>query len=252
MADLIYAHCAIRATRRPRVTGHWPRVPGGDAPRALPVGHGLWIIVSTVPGRDYDEQQLAARLADPEWVALCGMAHHEVIARAARGYAVAPFRLLTLFRSDARVAEEAEKLRSTIEQALDRVGDRREWVIRVVMCRPRAAARARPSTGTSYLLARAAESHGHAPTPVARRAARALVKEAARYADRLVQRESAAAHLVYDGALLVSRSREHDLSVAVRRWTRRLVSLDCRVSLTGPWPPYSFVSLERAGVYAGA
>ena len=46
-------------------------------------------------------------------------------------HAVAPFRLLTLFRIEARVAEEATRLRSQIERALDRVGDRREWVIRI-------------------------------------------------------------------------------------------------------------------------
>ena len=124
----------------------------------------------------------------------------------------------------------------------------REWVIRVAMSRPRTAAKLHPSSGTSYLMARAAESRGVAPTAVARRAARELVKEVGRHADRLVRRESVAAHLVYDGALLVSRSREHDLSVTVRQWARRLIPLGCRVSLTGPWPPYSFVSLERERV----
>jgi len=245
MADLTYAHCAMRAARRPSVNDQWPRVPGGGAPRALAVGHGLWIIVSTVSGHDYDDGRLPARIADAEWLARCGVAHHDVIARAARGHAVVPFRLLTLFRSDTRAAEEAEKLRATIEQALDRIGGRREWVIRVAMSRPRTAAKLHPSSGTSYLMARAAESRGVAPTAVARRAARELVKEVGRHADRLVRRESVAAHLVYDGALLVSRSREHDLSVTVRQWARRLIPLGCRVSLTGPWPPYSFVSLER-------
>jgi hypothetical protein len=245
MADVIYAHCAVRATTPP-VTRRWPRVPGGAAPRAVGVGHGLWVIVSTVPGTEYEERNLAARLADAEWLAQCGAAHHAVIARASRGYAVAPFRLLTLFRSDARVAEEATRLRSKIERALDRVGDRREWVVRVAaVARPSTSSRAQPATGTSYLLARAAESRSSSAAPAVRRATRAFVADVRRCADRIVQRHPDAAHVVYDGALLVSRTREQDLSLAVREWAPRLAPMGCRVSLTGPWPPYSFVSFDR-------
>jgi len=251
MADLIYAHCAMRAARRPSIAGQWPRVPGGDAPRALAVGHGLWIIVSTVSGSEYDEGRLAGRLADAEWLAQCGVAHHDVIVRAARGRAVAPFRLLTLYRSDARVAEEVDRRRATIEEALDCVGGRREWGIRIALSRPRARTHTRRPSRTSYVVARGARNHAVASTSVAR-AARAFLKEVGRYADRLVARESTAPHLLYHGALLVSRAREHDLTVAVRQWARRLIPIGCRVSLTGPWPPYSFASLEDQRARRGA
>ena len=220
MSELIYAHCALRARSRPAVTPRWPRMPRGDVPRALDLGHGLWVIVSTVPASEY-QRNLAERLTDVEWVAECGVAHHDVIARAAQGRAVAPFRLLTLFRSDDRVVAEVTRLRSRIERALDRVEDRREWVVRVAA------------------VSRAA-------TPDARRVARKLVAELKEYADQIVQRPSAAAHVLYDGALLVSRARERDLGNAIRRWAPRLAPVGCRVSLTGPWPPYSFVSLDDA------
>jgi hypothetical protein len=247
MADLIYAHCAMRATSRPTVAGRWPRMPGGGAPRALAVGQGLWVIVSMVPGRDYEEGSLATRLSDVEWLAQCGAAHHDVIARAARAHAVAPFRLLTLFRSEARVAEEAGRLRSKIERALDRVGDRREWVIRIAaVSRTPRVARARSASGTAYLMTRAsARVATSAATPVARRVTRELVAELRRYADRVAPRRPAdATRILYDGALLVSRTRERALTDAVRRWAPRLAPIGCRLSMTGPWPPYSFVNLD--------
>src|ERR1700741_4106886 len=98
MADVIYVHCALHATTRPAVTDRWPRMPHGSVPRPLAIGPGLWLLVSTVPALEYEESSLAMRVSDAEWLAQCGVAHHDVIARAARTHAVAPFRLLTLFR----------------------------------------------------------------------------------------------------------------------------------------------------------
>jgi hypothetical protein len=246
MAELIYAYCALRATTRPTVTDRWPRMPSGSAPRPLAIGSGLWLLVSAVPATEYEESGLAARLSDVEWLAQCGVAHHDVIARAARTHAVAPFRLLTLFRSEERAIEEATRLRAKIERALDRVNDRREWVVRVAAV-PGAttSSRTRATSGTSYLRARASQPRVVATaTPGARRAARELVAELKEYADQIVRRPSEAAHVLYDGALLVSREKEVDIGNVVRQWEPRLAPVGCRVSLTGPWPPYSFVSLD--------
>ncbi|HVQ16742.1 MAG TPA: GvpL/GvpF family gas vesicle protein [Vicinamibacterales bacterium] len=246
MADLVYAHCAIRATARPSVTDKWPRMPGGSAPRPLAIGPGLWLLVSTVPAAEYEESGLATRLTDVEWVALCGVAHHDVIARAARTHAVAPFRLLTLFRSEERAVAEATRLKTRIGRALARVNDRREWVVRVAAVSGAAKSRRPgPTSGTSYLMARASEPRVvRAATPGARRVARQLVAELKGYADQIVARQSEAPHVLYDGALLVSREKETELGNVVRQWGPRLAPMGCRVSLTGPWPPYSFVSLD--------
>jgi hypothetical protein len=216
----------------------------------LDLGSGLWVLVSTVPGKEY-ERGLARRMTDVEWVAECGVAHHEVIARAAHGHGVAPFRLLTLFRSEERAIAEVARLRARIERALDRVNDRREWVVRVAAISQARTPKNRPraTSGTSYLMERAAQPSSRrasaaAASADARRVARALIAELNEYADQVVQRPSEAAHVLYDGALLVRREREHDLGRVVRQWAPRLVPVGCRVSLTGPWPPYSFVSLD--------
>jgi len=95
------------------------------------------------------------------------------------------------------------------------------------------------------LMARASESRAvAAATPGARRVARALVSELKGYADQIVARPSEAAHVLYDGALLVSRAREVDLGNVVLQWEPRLAPAGGRRSLRGPWAPYSFVSLD--------
>jgi hypothetical protein len=246
VADLIYAHCAVQATTRPTVSDRWPHMPGGSVPRPLAIGSGVWLLVSTVPAQEYEESGLAARLTDAEWLAQCGVAHHDVIARAARTHAVAPFRLLTLFRSEERAVNEATRLKTRIGRALARVTDRREWVVRVAaVSAPAKSRRPTPTSGTSYLMARASESRTvAAATPAARRAARALVRELKGYAHQIVARHSDAPHVLYDGALLVSRDKETELGNVIRQWEPRLAPEGCRISLTGPWPPYSFVSLD--------
>jgi hypothetical protein len=245
MTELIYAHCALRAKSSPAITRRWPQMPRGSTPRVLDLGDGLWVIVSTVPGREY-ASQLAGKLTDVEWLAECGVGHHEVIARAAQDHSVAPFRLLTLFRSEDRVMSEVARLRSRIERALDRVDDRREWVVRVAAVSDAAPPKRRTArSGTSYLMARAAQRFGRpAETAGVRRVARELVAALKGYADQVVQRRSDAAHVLYDGAFLVSRAREQDFGNAVRQCAPRLIPVGCRISLTGPWPPYSFVSLD--------
>lgn len=222
-------------------------MPGGTAPHFLPVGDSLWVVVSAVPARDYDEAALAERIADIDWLARCGEAHHAVIDRAARSHAVAPFRLLTLFRSESRAAEEMGRIRSRIGRALDRVEGCQEWVLRVALAprseRPRAA---RARSGTAYLLARAAESRSVATdSATARRVSKAFFAEVKPQARAIVRRATAETpHILYDAALLVEKPDARALAATVRQWRPRLVAAGCDVWLTGPWPPYSFVSLQ--------
>src|SRR6185503_6188902 len=95
MTELIYAHCALRAPSRPAVTARWPRMPRGSAPRVLELGRGLWVIVSTVPGREY-ASELAGRLSDVDGRAGGGVAHKDGTPPRARGNRAAPFRRLPL------------------------------------------------------------------------------------------------------------------------------------------------------------
>jgi hypothetical protein len=65
------------------------------------------------------------------------------------------------------------------------------------------------------------------------------------------RRPSEATGLLLDMALLVPRGRERDVLRIIRGWTPRFAGRGCRVWQTGPWPPYSFVTVERSAARGG-
>jgi hypothetical protein len=50
------------------------------------------------------------------------------------------------------------------------------------------------------------------------------------------------APLLLDAACLVARDHESRFRTHVRAKARPLLARGCRVTVTGPWPPYSFVA----------
>jgi hypothetical protein len=254
-ASLVYAYGVVRAARRPAIGKDWPRLPKAGRPRALPAGPRLWLLVADVPAEDFEGAALQARIEDLEWLARCGVAHHEAIVRASRRLSIVPFRLFTVFRTEARALEEAARLKGRLERAIERVNGCREWVVRAAVDpdAPVQPARGPARTGTEYLLSRAATRRDvRRPSPGAAKLARELAASVSAHAKRTVRRPPTAEQgVLLDMALLVPRGREPDVSRTLRRWMPKLAERGCRVWQTGPWPPYSFVSVGRSGSRAG-
>jgi hypothetical protein len=82
-----------------------------------------------------------------------------------------------------------------------------------------------------------------------RERARALHANLGRHADDARTRPPLAAagdkRLLLDAAFLVRESRETAFRGAVRREAERLAGAGFELTLTGPWPPYSFVGGRR-------
>lgn len=249
--SLVYVYGVVRSRTRPAIARDWSRLPGGGAPRVLPAGPRLWLLVADVPAAGFQGDALHNRINDVDWLARCGAAHHDAVVRASRRSTVVPFRLFTLFRTEARALAEAARLRRGIERAMDRVAGCREWVVRAAVD-PDAAAgppEAPASSGTEYLFRRAAvRRHGRRPPRGASTLVRGLVDAVSAQARRTARRPADSdSGVLLDLALLVPRGRERGLGRIVRHWSTRFAALGCRVWTSGPWPPYSFVSVGRSG-----
>jgi len=253
--SLVYAYGVVRSGKRPATGRDWPRLPGGGPPRVLSVGPRLWLLVADVPAGDFQGDALHDRINDVDWLARCGAAHHDAVVKASRRSTFVPFRLFTLFRTDARALAEATRLRRGIERAMDRVDGCREWVVRAAVDPDSTAVRqpASAASGTEYLLRRAAvRRRGRRPPRGAPALARRLADAAGALARRTARRPASAdTGVLLDLALLVPRRRERDLERTVRDWSAKFAALGCRVWSTGPWPPYSFVSVGRSAGSAG-
>jgi hypothetical protein len=229
-------------------------MPAGTPPRVVPLDETVSLIVADVPSNVYAGSVLEPRLSDLEWVSAAGAAHHLVVdALADAGAVVVPFRLLTLFSSEAKAVTTLRAARPVMARAFDRVRGKQEWVLRIgrpdparVSADMSASNRAAPASGTRFLQAKA-----EARREAAARAQRVKEDAAAAY-EALEQLADAAktrpvdeqGTLLLDAAFLVPPARVEAMRETLTRRAERLLQDGCPVSLTGPWPAYSFASMD--------
>jgi len=252
-ATHVYVYAAAAGRPGTRSLSRLPGVPDGSPPRTLPLDDEASLIVSDVPSSTYNATALEPAIANVEWVSRCGAAHHHVIDQVAKTHAVVPFRLFTLFSTESKALATLRRARTKILKALARVDGRQEWVLRIGPPDPAqlvegtaAASRSNRNSGTGFLRAKA-EALREARERVERVRSQALaVFDALQtVADESIARPiEPGTNLVLDAAFLVGKPRTAAFRQALKRTAAGLLRDGCRVSLTGPWPPYSFASIE--------
>ena len=255
LATHIYCYCVVHSARRPAVGRAPAGVPGAAPLEAIEFGRDFWLVAAEVPGDTYGREALRASLADASWVSSVALAHNSVIEFFARARTTTtiPLKLFTLFSTRERAAADMRAARRTIAAVARRVAGCEEWGVRVLPPARAAASPSRteaPSTGAAFLAAK----------KQARDDARTRVVQAAESADRVFRslqalaraaerREDvpagAAAPPLLDAAFLVPGRRAARFRAAARRAAAECADAGAELTLTGPWPAYSFV--QRAG-----
>ena len=260
---LTYVYCIVRSARRPTVPRIAP-MPGAAGLRALTAGAGLWLIVSDVPAEEYAEDALTRGLQDLQWVGSRAMAHQTVIERFLKARAVLPMKLFTLFTSDERALNHVTRNARRIERVLARVDRQLEWGVRLTFDETAVAGaragvspsrRASPGsteTGAAY-LSRKKDVRDRTRLQLAQarsageRWYRAVARQAtAAHRRKAMEGTARGSRLIVDAAFLVPARRSTAFRAEVRRQARDLGAAGVAVSLTGPWPPYNFVSAGTA------
>jgi gas vesicle protein GvpL/GvpF len=255
MSTATYVYCLVANSVRPRLRRSLKRLPDGGPVRVVAVDAALWLAVCDVPLSRYGESPLKKRLGDLDWVASVAIAHESTAEAFLSADAVLPMKLFTIFETDESARGHIAQNRRTLDKLVARVTRREEWGVRVAVQKApgRSASRAVVSgkraepSGSSYLLRKKAQRD-----EVLHRARRAhlvaadLFETLAAYAAEAKRRpatELAAGGgpLVLDAAFLVPRSGSTKLKNAAARQARVLSDEGFAVSLTGPWPPYSFM-----------
>jgi hypothetical protein len=250
----VYVYCAVRGAPSARVLSKLPALPDASPPRALALNDGVRLIVADVPASAYRAEAIEARLSDLDWVGRCGKAHHAVADALAAKHTVVPLRPFTLFSTDARARATFADLIDQLEAALDHVSGKAEWVLRIGQPDPaRVAARTSsgrkpspPTSGTSFLAQKAAAKKSASELAARVRHDAAGVFDAlAKVADQSNERPPVpGTGLLLDAAFLVPSRQTASFKRVLETEAKGLLSDGCRVSLTGPWPAYSFVSLD--------
>jgi len=220
-------------------------------------GFRKWLAVADAPLSRFGEKMINSRLSDLDWVSRAALAHEAVVEAFIDSAAVLPMKLFTIFTNDERALAHLHGEERRIDAVLKRVANHREWGVRVVLDRARATVGKRAvvgkqaarggGSGIGYLSRKkaqrdvAAELAGRASDTVAELFD--LLAGQASLSKRRVSGELPVpgGPLLLDAAFLVPASRSARFRSLAAREARTLDRDGYRVTLTGPWPAYSFI-----------
>lgn len=217
-------------------------VDGVHSVEAVPCGEFLcW--VSPVDQIVFS-QELEKNLENLEWLAVHGIRHQQVVGEIAQKETIVPARFGTLFSSQAALLKDVESRKSALKKVFDRIADSDEWGVKVLVedqpAQP--VSTEAPSSGREYLQQKAAriKKKPERDDGELEQLASALEKVATDSAPA-GRVSGAQPGLLWQATFLVARSRrrqwERVLEGFVKQWEGKR-----RIEVTGPWPPYSFVS----------
>lgn len=242
-------------------------VPGAPV-QLLPVG-GLSAIVSVFPA---GSALPAGGVSDSDWAKTRALAHHEVLAALAGCFPLAPSKFGTVLRSVADVVELIERNAASLEETLDHVAECREWGLKLFgeLGAWRASAEGDPalaplqdelacaSAGKAYFLRKklrlAVEAEAQRRLVVRAMEIHRQLASTARQSAYLSSshvlkpaRAQDAPVMLLNTAYLVEEVHEAQFHEALAAMRSTFAQTGLSEALTGPWPPYNFVSLSAAG-----
>jgi Gas vesicle synthesis protein GvpL/GvpF len=252
-----YLYCLIHHDEAPS-TRRAPRgLPGTGAVRVLGAGDGLWLVAADAPLERYGAAPIERGLRDLRWVSACAMSHEGMVEHFAKVTTVIPMKLFTLFTSDERALAHVRRGRGRLRRLANRIGGRQEWGVRLTWS-PATAERAshvrnrvvRASSGTAFLLQKKRQ---HEAVDRLRRSALVAADQFFRRLGRLAdqtRRHSPAevaggVRVLLDAAFLVRAGRVAAFRGAAKQFAPRLTTAGVSVTVSGPWPPYTFVADTR-------
>jgi hypothetical protein len=271
-----YVYCLIAARRTPAVKRARRGLPGVGPVRLLAIadrdgvnggrrrpgarkirgGLDQWLAVADAPLELYGEAAINRHLSELGWVSRAAVAHEAVVEAFIDQPAVLPMKLFTIFLNDDRALEHVQMERRRIAAILRRVVGHHEWGVRVALDANVAKGRSAKTgtkkagaivTGVAYLsLKKAQRDRAAALSHGAQETVAALYDRLDRQADESKRRAgpeltAAGGPLLLDAAFLVPRARSKQFASTVVRETKALAATGYRVTMSGPWPPYSFV-----------
>jgi len=254
-----YLFCVVAAARRPRVPAKTRPLPGLGPVRILDVDGGTYLVVADAPLSRYSEDAINRGLADLEWVSHAAVAHESVIESFVDQTAILPMKLFTIFTSDARALEHIAQQRTWIASLVRRVANNQEWGVRLVLDRTaaerasassigkRRAAAPGGTSGAAYLTRKKAQRDAAVELASRARDIVAGLYDRLEARSKLAKRRAASelpvkgGPLLLDAAFLVPKARAASFKALAAREARGLSRQGYAMTVTGPWPPYTFV-----------
>ena len=244
--------------------------PGVEPEREVELVQGgeLVALVSAVPLSEYSDERLREHLNDIEWVERVARAHERVLDQTLERATILPLRLCTLYRDQEGIRRMLTEQQPLLLEALSELEGRREWGAKVFVDQDRLAealVEAPAAAAQEGEVLEPGRAHSAGAAYMARLGRERKASERLQeFSDTAVQEIHAHLEAVADkaranplqrpelhgrneqmrlnGAYLVRREREQELAQLADRLRERWGASGFQLELTGPWPPYNFVS----------
>lgn len=252
---ILYCYGIVRGTE-PQLESVEP-VPRGEAPGSVTAA-GWTMIVSAVPADEYSQESIDLHADDLEWIGAIGLGHQRVNQALADQGDVIPLRAFTLFSDEDAAEQWLEQQKNILERVLKRISGKLEWTIKLQlegtawMKNPavddleREIASA--PAGKAFLLQKKLErelerSRAEMENDLVKEVAAGIEKASG--AEAVVETRMARSGGDPQIDLLYDRDRIEELEQLLESTRMDLEDKEISISVTGPWPPYSFI--ERLG-----
>jgi hypothetical protein len=255
-ASATYVYCVVRSDAAVTLGKGAKGLPGAGAPRVLPAADDFQLVVSTVPLATYSAEVIESKLQDLDWVGAVAAAHEAVVERAGALGTVVPMKLFTIFQSDERAVHHVAKMKKDLSRVVARIAGCDEWGLRILFdeaaavkkkerAQAKAAAKA-PVSGTGFLLRKKAqEETRRVLTTEAKEEVDDLFARLERTSKKAVRRpppnRELAGRVLLDAVFLVPKKVAPAFKGEVAGSAKELAREGYHVTLTGPWPAYSFI-----------
>lgn len=249
--------CYLYAISRGVTAAELADTPGlGGAVLRVVEHRGLSAVVSVVDLDDFGEVGLRRNLEDLGWLEVVARTHDAVVHSAAARGPTAPLRLATICLDDAGVRARLDEWYDALQRTLDRVEGRMEWSVKAYSSagspssQPQAPSTSGGGSGAAYLQRKRSETLDRQNTA---EAAQALAEDLhAALSQRSVASRRLQAQdprltghrgtMTLNGAYLVEATEAAEFEAAAKGLAD--AHPDSRLEVQGPWPPYSFATLE--------
>ena len=243
----------------------------GERPISVRACGEIGAVLSEVELGEFCGEAAEARLQDLAWLGPRACRHAAVIEEVMRQTSVLPARFATLFTSVDSLQQTVLEHREAITGFFTQLGDKQEWAVKGLLDRAGALRRlgspAQPtpeapapatSPGARYFQEKRIQGQVERDFNLrlkefCRRAAAALAEHAGSFRERQVLAPVEAptgAEAVLNWAFLVLPSALEDFRVRLDRFNGEEAFPGLLLTLTGPWPAYSFAPDLSAGAPA--
>ncbi|MHB0970395.1 MAG: GvpL/GvpF family gas vesicle protein [Thermoanaerobaculia bacterium] len=220
----------------------------------------LAAVCTRVDGDDFSQEEIDRRAGDLDWLGAIGFRHQDVVANLAGCGTIVPLRAFTLFSSEEKLREYLEAHATSLKAILCRLDGKDEWTMRIgfaseewlhaiesrsATLREIATEMEKAPPGRAFLLKRKLEETKKLAAEEAENALVAEIGNAvpAELADeRLLEGRGDRKGSDPQLTLLVKRSQKDRLRALHESLSTRYAKEGVSLTLTGPWPPYSFAS----------